>query len=252
MAKEFWLSDAQWAAIEQHMPRNQPGAHRVDDRRVISGVIHVLKSGCRWRDCPSVYGPHTTIYNRWNRWSRRRFWQHLFEALRALPPDDDFHAIDSTTAKAHRSAAGGKGGRRARRSVARAAAARQKSTPSAMRSAAPSPSKQCRGNSAMSAPPWPFSARCPRRSFAPQTPPMMQTACAAFSSNAAQSPLFRTIQPESGSTLSTQTFTNGAISSNACFAVSRTSGVSPPATTSLRATSYPPSPSQPSSSGGPD
>jgi transposase len=53
---------------------------------------------------PAIYGPSTTIYNRWNRWSRRMFWQRLFEALRALPPDDDFHAIDSTTAKAHRSA----------------------------------------------------------------------------------------------------------------------------------------------------
>jgi transposase len=51
-----------------------------------------------------------TIYNRWNRWSRRRFWQQLFEALRFLSPDEDFHAIDSTTAKAHPPAAGGKGG----------------------------------------------------------------------------------------------------------------------------------------------
>jgi len=46
------------------MPRNMPGARRVDDRRVISGIIHVLKSGCRWIDCPKEYGPHTTVYNR--------------------------------------------------------------------------------------------------------------------------------------------------------------------------------------------
>ena len=67
MANEFWLSDEQWAVIEDFMPQNQPGARRVDDRRVISGIIHVMKSGCRWRDCPPVYGPYTTIYNRWNR-----------------------------------------------------------------------------------------------------------------------------------------------------------------------------------------
>jgi transposase len=132
MTKEFWLNDAQWAAIEPHLPSNQPGARGVDDRRVLSGIIHVLKSGCRWRDCPAIYGPSTTIYNRWNRWSRRMFWQRLFEALRALPPSDGFHAIDSTTAKAHRSAAGGKGEHRTRRSAARAAAERPKSTPSAM------------------------------------------------------------------------------------------------------------------------
>lgn len=134
MAHEFWLSDAQWAAIAAHLLKNQPGARRVDDRRVISGIVHVLKSGCRWRDCPRVYGPYTTIYNRWNRWSRRRVWQGLFEALRATSPDDDVHAIDSTTAKARRSATGGKGGRQTRPLAARAAAAPPRSTPSATRS----------------------------------------------------------------------------------------------------------------------
>jgi len=66
MGDLFWLSDEAWAAIEPHLPKNQPGARRVDDRRVISGIVHVLKSGCRWRDCPPVYGPRTTIYNRFN------------------------------------------------------------------------------------------------------------------------------------------------------------------------------------------
>ena len=134
MAHEFWLSDAHWTAVEACLPTNQPGARRVDDRRVISGIIHVLKSGCRWRDCPSVYGPYTTVYNRWNRWSRRAVWRRLFEALRELSGNDDFHAIDSTTAKAHRAAAGGKGGRTRRPLAARVADARPRSTPSATRS----------------------------------------------------------------------------------------------------------------------
>lgn len=47
MANGFWLSDAQWAVIEPHLPKNQPGARRVDDRRLISGIVHVLRSGCR-------------------------------------------------------------------------------------------------------------------------------------------------------------------------------------------------------------
>jgi hypothetical protein len=59
--------------LEPFMPVNQPGARRVDDRRVISGIVHVLKTGGRWRDCPDAYGPHTTVYNRYNRWSRRGF-----------------------------------------------------------------------------------------------------------------------------------------------------------------------------------
>ena len=48
----FWLSDEAWAAIEPHLPKNQPGARRVDDRRVISGIIHMLKCVGRWQDCP--------------------------------------------------------------------------------------------------------------------------------------------------------------------------------------------------------
>lgn len=70
----FWLSDEAWAAIEPHLPKNQPGARRVDNRRVISGIVRMLKCGGRWADCPSEYGPSTTICNRWNRWSRRGVW----------------------------------------------------------------------------------------------------------------------------------------------------------------------------------
>jgi transposase len=140
MAGEFWLSDQQWASIEPHLPRNRPGARRVDDRRVLSGIIHVLKSGCRWQDCPAVYGPPTTIYNRFHRWSGRGLWQRLFQALVAVTPDD-LQMIDSTSAKAHRSAAGGKGGRRRRRLVGRAADEPRRSTLSSMAADGPSPSK---------------------------------------------------------------------------------------------------------------
>lgn len=54
----FWMSDEPWAAIEPHLPRGRPGKPRVDDRRVISGILHVLRTGCRWRDVPEAYGPH--------------------------------------------------------------------------------------------------------------------------------------------------------------------------------------------------
>jgi transposase len=116
MANEFWLNDAQWAAIEAYLPTKKAGAHRVDDRRVISGIIHVMQSSCRWRDCPSVYGPHKTVYNRWNRWSGRPVWRRLFAAICIVSPDDDFSAIKSAMAMAHRSPGSGKGGGTARRS----------------------------------------------------------------------------------------------------------------------------------------
>ena len=57
MATEFFFSDHQWAAIEPLLPTNQLGARRVDDRRVLSGVVHVLKTGCRWQDTPAIYVP---------------------------------------------------------------------------------------------------------------------------------------------------------------------------------------------------
>lgn len=140
MAGEFWLDDQQWAAIEPLLPTNQPGARRTDDRRVISGIIHVLKVGSRWQDCPDCYGPSTTIYNRFHRWSARGIWRRLFAALIKVG-ESEIHMIDSTTAKAHRSAAGGKGGPTSRRSAALAAGERQKSMLLSMAAAVPSRSK---------------------------------------------------------------------------------------------------------------
>ena len=106
----FWLSDEQWNRIEPHLPTDVRGVERADDRRVISGIVHVLKSGCRWCDCPPEYGPPTTIYNRFVRWARRGVWEDLFRELAGNGRATDTQMIDSTHVKAHRSAAGGKGG----------------------------------------------------------------------------------------------------------------------------------------------
>jgi transposase len=132
MADLFWLSDEQWVVIEPFMPKNQPGPERNDDRQVISGIIHVVKTGCRWCDCPSEYGPPTTIYNRFNRWSRRGFWKAMLVALAKAGWTGEANAIDATYVKAHRSAQGGKGGPRRKTSVPRAAARRLRSTRSSM------------------------------------------------------------------------------------------------------------------------
>jgi transposase len=111
MNGQFWLSDDQWALIKPHLPYRAAGRRREDDRRIISGIIHVLQSGCRWRDCPSQYGSHMTIYNRYNRWSQKGIWQYLFaELTTALAGTPTEISIDSTHVKAHRCAGGGKGG----------------------------------------------------------------------------------------------------------------------------------------------
>ena len=106
----FWLSDEEWSHVEPLLPRGRRGARRVDDRRVISGIIHMLRSGARWRDCPPEYGPYTTIYNRFNRWSRQGIWLAMFKAVTGGTGMIGTASIDSSHVKAHRSAAGGKGG----------------------------------------------------------------------------------------------------------------------------------------------
>src|ERR1700721_4507865 len=106
----FWLSDEQWCRIEPHLPRDGRGKERVDDRRVISGILHVMKSGCRWCDCPPEYGPPTTIYNRFVRWAERGLGDQLFRGLAGRGRSAETQMIDSTHIKAHRSASGGRGG----------------------------------------------------------------------------------------------------------------------------------------------
>lgn len=141
MASErlFWLSDEAWAAIEPCLPHGQPGKPRVDDRRVISGILHVLKTGCRWCDLPPEYGPPTTIYNRYNRWSRRKIWLRVFEAMAAAGEVPEELSIDSSHVKAHRCAQPSKGGRGRRRSGRRAGETPVKSMPWPMIKAVPSP-----------------------------------------------------------------------------------------------------------------
>jgi transposase len=77
---------------------------------VLSGIMHVLYSGCHWSHCPREYGPSKTIYNRFVRWARRGIWEGIFATLAGRQGAGDQLLIDSTIVKAHRSAAGGKGG----------------------------------------------------------------------------------------------------------------------------------------------
>ena len=88
---------------------------------MISGIVHVLTSGGRWCDCPAAYGPRTTVYNRFNRWSGRGFWRNMLPALAAAGRVTETAALDSTYIRAHRSVHGGKGARGRKLSAHRAA-----------------------------------------------------------------------------------------------------------------------------------
>ena len=137
----FWLTDEQFAKIAPHLPTDTRGKERVDDRRVISGIVQVLKSGGRWADAPrETYGPKKTLYNRFVRWAAKGVWTGLFEELASAGGPPAQVLIDSSAVKAHRCASRGKGESRARPSAAPAAVARPRSTPSPTSSAGRSPS----------------------------------------------------------------------------------------------------------------
>lgn len=109
MANGFWLSEGSWAVIEPAIPMHRRGVKPGGNCKVISGIVHVLRSGCRWRDWPEVLGPHTTIYNRFNQLSRDGIWQSIWVRLIQLDAAM-VQCIDSTSSKAHRCAAGGESG----------------------------------------------------------------------------------------------------------------------------------------------
>lgn len=103
MSDLFMLSPAQMAKIEPFFPKSH-GMPRVDDRRVVSGIIYVLKHGLQWKDAPKEYGPHKTLYNRFRRWTELGVFDRIFSNLAANDGPPDTMMIDATHLKAHRTA----------------------------------------------------------------------------------------------------------------------------------------------------
>jgi transposase len=99
----FWLTEAQMARLKPFFPLSH-GVPRVDDRRVLSGIIFINRNGLRWRDAPGAYGPAKTLYNRWVRWSRLGVFARILTELAAEGQDVETIMIDATHLKAHRTA----------------------------------------------------------------------------------------------------------------------------------------------------
>ena len=104
MSDLFLLSERQMARIEPRFPLAQ-GVPRVDDCRVLSGIVYVIKHGLQWKDAPKEYGPHKTLYNRFIRWSRLGVFDCIFAALAGAGPRPERIMIDVTHLKAHPTAA---------------------------------------------------------------------------------------------------------------------------------------------------
>ena len=103
MSDLYWLTDEQMARLQPFFPRSH-GRPRVDDRRVLSGIIFVNRNGLRWRDAPREYGPAKTLYNRWKRWSDKGIFVAMMDGLATRGTERKTIMIDATYLKAHRTA----------------------------------------------------------------------------------------------------------------------------------------------------
>ena len=98
-----WLTDEQMERLKPFFPRSH-GKPRVDDRRVLSGIIFINRNGLRWRDAPREYGPPKTLYNRWKRWGDMGVFARMMEGLASEGTEHKTIMIDATYLKAHRTA----------------------------------------------------------------------------------------------------------------------------------------------------
>ena len=103
MSDIFWLTDEQMAKLAPFFPKSH-GKPRVDDRRVLSGIIFINRNGLRWCDAPREYGPSKTLCNRWKRWSDNGVFARIMVGLAAESADPKTIMIDATYLKAHRTA----------------------------------------------------------------------------------------------------------------------------------------------------
>lgn len=100
----YCLTDEQMARLEAYFPRSH-GKPRVDDHRVLSGIIFVYRNELRWRDAPQDHGSHKMLYNRWKRWGDKGIFRRMMEGLATPQPSERKTVmIDATHLKAHRMA----------------------------------------------------------------------------------------------------------------------------------------------------
>jgi transposase len=116
------LTDEQWEKLQPLLPPQKPkrGRPAEDHRRILNGILWILRTGAPWRDLPERYGPHGTVSSRFYRWRVAGIWQRILEALQQQADATgqinwEVHSVDGTVIRAHQHAAGAKGGNKIRR-----------------------------------------------------------------------------------------------------------------------------------------
>jgi transposase len=81
--RRYELTDREWFIIEPLLPNKPRGVPRVDDRRVLNGILWRFRSGAPWAEIPERYGASTTCYSRFVRWRKAGVWDRLLAAVLA-------------------------------------------------------------------------------------------------------------------------------------------------------------------------
>ncbi|MEF9881477.1 IS5 family transposase [Streptomyces sp. P9-A4] len=110
------LSDAEWEFVRPLLPVSLRGRKRLDDRRVLNGIVWKFRTGTAWRDVPECYGPWATLHTRFRRWAADGTFDRMLRAAQAkADAAGDIEwlvSVDSTVVRAHQHAAGAKKGLR--------------------------------------------------------------------------------------------------------------------------------------------
>lgn len=122
MTRRHELTDEQWARLKPLLPPQQASTGRpaADHRRIINGILWILRTGAPWRDLPERYGSWSTVYSRFQRWRKAGIWDRLLAAVQQAADargelDWEAHYVDGTIVRAHQHAAGAKKGARRRK-----------------------------------------------------------------------------------------------------------------------------------------
>ena len=106
--RRYEISDENWQRIKHLLPGKQghPGRTAHDNRLFINAVLWIARTGAPWPDLPERFGKHNSVFQRFNRWSKKGIWLRIFEELQ--DPDLEWLMLDSTVLRAHQHAAGQK------------------------------------------------------------------------------------------------------------------------------------------------
>ncbi len=125
------MTEEDWAVVLEvfRASCSRRGDKGRDDRNFLQALHYFAVHNITWRALPAEFGRWNTIWKRFWRLSRTGTFEAFFQALASLSRTAHLvQMFDSTVIRAHVSAAGAKGGSRARRSAARGAASAPRST----------------------------------------------------------------------------------------------------------------------------